>query len=603
MRRLLVGLGICFAVAGPVLVVLPAPTSGQQTTTPTTTAQQVAGSLGPWSHRLDPENRGQDSGWSRGVPGATATTLPDVPNAWPIAGAAGRRNETGSIGWWDAPVVLATAGDYAVRVGSANHDATVWLDGRRLCTHRGAYEPFTCPFTASAGRHRLVIRADWRDPAAQRRQGYDRAWFNWGGLAWPVSVVPRGATRLALTAVRTTLHGDDADLRLAIASAGTPEAVTAVLRQGARAYSFTVPAGGGVVTVRIPHAQLWSPASPTLSDLTLTVGGDPAATLHRRIGLREITWSDGHLRLNGAPLHLPGAGLPPDAARHGDGLTAADQDRLVDELKAIGANATRTQLPLSDELLGRLDAAGILVWQALGPFDHAGNFQARTPALRADARRRALATADREASHPSVLTWNLANEVSGQGNPAGQAAYIDALAQELHRRDPGRPVAADLWEQHLPKRAGLLHRHLDLVGLTEYIGFSEAPYAPAAQQDALVRTRVALLRRLFATKPIVVTEFGANANGENPTASPGGYRYQAMLLARRARLYRRLGIAGALAWVLRDYAVTPDFRGGATLAAHLPGVHLAAGRNEKGLFRMDGTAKPGVAALRAVTTG
>ena len=117
-----------------------------------------------------------------------------------------------------------------------------------------------------------------------------------------------------------------------------------------------------------------------------------------------------------------------------------------------------------------------------------------------------------------------------------------------------------------------------------------------------MRTRVARLRRLFGGKPIVATEFGANANGENPTTAPGGYRFQADLLARRARLYRRLGIAGALAWVLRDYAVTPDFRGGTSLAARLPGVHFTAGRNEKGLFRMDGTPKPGAAALRAAAT-
>src|SRR5581483_8009864 len=130
----------------------------------------------------------------------------------------------------------------------------------------------------------------------------------------------------------------------------------------------------------------------------------------------------GRLLLNGRPLLLHGASLPPDAGAHGDAFTTGDERRIVDELKALGANATRAQFPLSDGLLDRLDAAGILVWQEVGPFDPAGAFRAGTPHLVARAKRRALTTVLRERRHPSVLAWSLANEVAGQGNPAGQAA-------------------------------------------------------------------------------------------------------------------------------------------------------------------------------------
>jgi hypothetical protein len=109
-----------------------------------------------------------------------------------------------------------------------------------------------------------------------------------------------------------------------------------------------------------------------------------------------------------------------------------------------------------------------------------------------------------------------------------------------------------------------------------------------------------LLRRARAAlpgKPLVISEFGANANGHNPTESPGGYRYQSRLLARRIGFYaRRPDVAGTLIWVLREYAVTPNFRGG-TLGAQIPGVKLSGPLNEKGLFRYDGTPKPAVAAV------
>ena len=138
-----------------------------------------------------------------------------------------------------------------------------------------------------------------------------------------------------------------------------------------------------------------------------------------------------------------------DARGRGDALTAADHDRIVAELRAIGANAARSQHPLSDELLTRLDAAGILVWQHIGPFDKAGRFWAKTPRRRALAMAaRAIAAADRTAAHPSMLAFNLANEVAGRGHPRGQARYIDTLARTLHRRAPGIFVVADVWGRH-----------------------------------------------------------------------------------------------------------------------------------------------------------
>jgi hypothetical protein len=289
-----------------------------------------------------------------------------------------------------------------------------------------------------------------------------------------------------------------------------------------------------------------------------------------------------------------------DAEGHGDALTAADQDRIVDELRAIGANATRSQHPLSDELLARMDAAGILVWQHVGPFDKAGRFWARTPRRRASAMARAIDAAERTAAHPSVLAFNLANEVAGSGHPAGQARYIDTLARTLHRRVPGVFVVADVWGRHPPRRAGgRLFRDLDAVGLTEYIGIFEAAGRPVAQQEARVATLLRRARSALPGKPLVITEFGANANGLNNTDHPGGFRYQSRLLTRRIAYYaRRPEVAGMLIWVLREYAVAPGFFGG-TLRARVPGLRLSGPLNEKGLFRYDATPKPAVSAVAA----
>ena len=112
-------------------------------------------------------------------------TLPHVANPSPVTGAAGERSYRGSVGWWRTSLAVSAPGRYVVRFGSVHHRATVWIDGNVACEHDGAYEPFQCSATLAPGAHPVVLRANWRLPERQQRQGYDRAWFNWGGIAWP----------------------------------------------------------------------------------------------------------------------------------------------------------------------------------------------------------------------------------------------------------------------------------------------------------------------------------------------------------------------------------------------------------------------------------
>jgi beta-galactosidase/beta-glucuronidase len=135
--------------------------------------------------------------------------------------------------------------------------------------------------------------------------------------------------------------------------------------------------------------------------------------------MREIGRRGGRLMLNGRPLRLHGASLQEGAEGRGDALTPADADAVVARLKAIGANATRSQHPLSAELLDRLDAAGIPVWQGVGPVDAPGAWTSRTPEQRRHAVRRVRLNVLDARLHPSVLAWNLANEVAGNGHYGG----------------------------------------------------------------------------------------------------------------------------------------------------------------------------------------
>ena len=79
--------------------------------------------------------------------------------------AGGRGELPGAVAWYRTGVDVGADGDYAIRFESVNHRASVYVDGRLVVRHTGAYLPFEARTHLRAGRHVLLVRADWRSPA------------------------------------------------------------------------------------------------------------------------------------------------------------------------------------------------------------------------------------------------------------------------------------------------------------------------------------------------------------------------------------------------------------------------------------------------------
>jgi len=570
--------------------------------------------LTSWILRKDPADRGTSLGWPRGGFGGTAVSVPNVADPTPYIGRAGARNFEGSVAWYRTSFQAPRAGVYALSFQSANFLASVWVDGRALGSHKGSYLPFELRSRLAAGSHTVVVRVDWRNPAQQSREGFHRTWFNWGGLDGEVALRPIGESELSDPTVQTTLAPD------------TPDAGRATVKVSVRVNNYgpsrTIVPEGSLVheaqtiplsfpAVTLAHGQsatatasatvtqpaLWSPTGPNLYQLTLAVGSE--SSYSAEVGLRELTWHGGHVYLNGALLRLHGASIQEDALGHGDALTPADEDTIVDELKAIRANAVRTQHPLDPALLERLDAAGILVWQGIGPVEGAGNWQSSTPQLLADAEQQARTAVLAAELHPSIFAWNLVDEVAGNGHDSAEVSYVRTISRWLHEHDPTRMVAVDVWGDHPPTHAGALYSDADAIAETDYTGWYDSPHATPAQLAAQMRARLAGMERTFAGKVLVISEFGAESNGLNPPGSPGSYAFQTRLLAEHIAVYEAdPRLSAMLVWVLRDYPLNPTFQGG-SIHEVLPNLKLIEGLNQKGLFAYRGQAKPGVVATVA----
>ncbi|MEV4423354.1 glycoside hydrolase family 2 TIM barrel-domain containing protein [Patulibacter sp. NPDC049589] len=578
---------------------------------------------GPWTYASDPQDQGTTKQWQKGGFTGKDVTIPYVPNAGRITGAAGVVSHRGSVGWYRTTVNVDAAGQYAIAFGSVNHKATVWVDGKQVTTHTGEFLPFEARTTLSAGAHTLVVRADWRDPEKMKADGWHRLWFNFGGINREVTIRKLGPSEVQAPYVTTTLVGGAAKVRVSAVvvnrSVERDISLVALLRRDGQDVPITFPkvhlkarASQRVQTeVTVNDPALWAPGSPNLYDLTLTVPNESA--YQTRIGLRQVEKRGREIFLNGKRITLRGASIHEDAPGYGTGLHAEQMDALVGDLKTIGANATRAQHPLSPALLERLDAAGIMIWQGVGPTDSPGSWKSDTPAKAAVARQRVQTTLDEQQTHPSIIVWNLVNEIARNGNTGGQVPYIRETSARLKREDPGRLTALDVWATpvnytdanpvegaRVPEKMGSVYDHIDAIGITSYQGWYSDPGKPMSYLKTSIQKFSGAVKKVFAGKALVLTEFGAEANGENPTTRPGGYAYQANLLKTTIDTYASdPDFSGEIVWNLRDFGVAPTFIGGSIRTKYKGTIRLVRGLNQKGLFTYNGRPKPSVGPVKA----
>src|SRR3954449_9472899 len=154
-----------------------------------------------------------DGTWTVKFAGAVRRVkLPYAPNARAVSGAAGERSFQGGVATYRTAIEIPADGDYAIRFESVNHRASVFVDGRFVTRHTGAYLPFEARTHLRAGRHTLLVRADWRSPSAMKASAWHRVWFNFGGIDREVTVRRLGASEVDAPAIVSRLQADGSAL-------------------------------------------------------------------------------------------------------------------------------------------------------------------------------------------------------------------------------------------------------------------------------------------------------------------------------------------------------------------------------------------------------
>ena len=315
--------------------------------------------------------------------------------------------------WADKTVILEFEGVYK--------NATVSLNGKEIAFHAYGYTRFFVELGELniGGENTLTVVADNSKLPNSR-------WYSGSGIYRPVWVYVCEKDGLRPESVKISTVSID------------PTVIKVESPIPVKAEVEGVSGEGTCFELTIPNARLWSAETPDLYTAKITSSEDETEVT---FGIRQITWSNKGLFINGKETLLRGGCIHHDSGILGAATYAESEERRVRILKENGFNAIRSSHnPASSALLDACDRLGMYVmdetfdmwYNRKTPYDYGcdwvENWEADTAAM-----------VERDFNHPSVILYSIGNEVAEPVDPKG----VDAGKAQIdlcHRLDPSRPV-------------------------------------------------------------------------------------------------------------------------------------------------------------------
>ena len=371
-----------------------------------------------------------------------------------------RRVKANEVLWYRRTVsVTPTAANRTLlHFGAVDWRCDVRVNGQHVGRHAGGYDAFTLDITdALDGKDEAEIIVRVEDPTDSGTQpcGKQRAepkgiWYTPVTGIWQtvwLEVVPERSIR-ELVITPDLASGTVA---IGVNVRGDPNGCTFVCETTVDGKTASVRGvAGQVARLRVPVVKPWSPESPHLYDLkvTLSASGREIDTVSSYFGLRSIVLGKDQngvtrILLNGKPYFQYG---PLDQGYWPDGLyTAPTEAAMLHDLevtKRLGFNMVRKHVKVEPaRWYTHCDRIGLLVWQDLPnggthlPWPRDSVDGTRDPAAAAQYRRELKALIETHRNHPSIVVWVPFNEAWGQFD-------TDAILSETAALDPSRLVDA-----------------------------------------------------------------------------------------------------------------------------------------------------------------
>ncbi|MBQ8164113.1 MAG: beta-glucuronidase [Clostridia bacterium] len=370
---------------------------------------------GAWRFLLDPDNIGEDNGWQNGLPDGETVIVPSVWN-----------NELGHLnyegcGWYEKKFIT-NGGTLLLQFESVMTTSTVWLDGKKVGAHYGAFTQFEFIVNdINCGEHTLVVRADSRIDKKSFPQRYTD-WFNYGGIARDVYAHELKGISILTNHIVYELSTDlksvtvNAELELYNADASTLSSPVSVKIGEISIYSDDITLDGyerktvKTPSVTISDIDLWDTDAPNLYTVTAATDTDD---LIDKIGFRKIEVKNGDILLNNKSIELLGVNRHEEHPDWGFAFPAKLMKKDIDLICDMGCNTIRgSHYPNSKIFVDMLDEKGILFWSEIPMWGCGFGEEALKDE---DVVARGLEMHKEMTkfyyNHPSIIIWGMHNEI------------------------------------------------------------------------------------------------------------------------------------------------------------------------------------------------
>lgn len=326
--------------------------------------------------------------------------------------------------------------------GAVDWKTDVFVNGIKIGTHQGGYTPFSfnvTPFLSKSGEQELVVKV--RDPSDKGYQPRGKQVSEPRGI-WYTSVTGIWQTvwmepvhEKFIEAVRTTPDIDNHRIAVEVQTKGTTGAdiYQVTVFDGTREIASAKASSGQVLEVPVPQAKLWSPDSPFLYNMKVSLISNGKVTdqagsyfAMRKVSVKRDEKGIVRLQLNNRDQFMFG---PLDQGWWPDGLYTAPTDEAlkydVVKTKDFGFNMIRKHVKVEPaRWYYHCDQLGMLVWQDMPSGDRSPQWQnrqyfngselVRSAESETNFRNEWKAVMDLLYSHPSVVCWVPFNEAWGQ---------------------------------------------------------------------------------------------------------------------------------------------------------------------------------------------
>ena len=546
----------------------------------TTAPRQTVVLSSDWRFTVDMEKIGETEQWFREDFDRSAWSKVFVPKAWDLYEEALWGFE--GVGWYAVtiPPALAAPGRLqTLRFGRVMYHTKAWLNGEPLGENIGGYLPFEFDVTGklrSAKPNTLVLRVDNKPRLDWLPASRNIEWMQYGGILEPVVVETTARVFVSDLTIHAVPQGAGAtvDCVVEIRSREAAERlVTLRVAIGTATKSVVLKLAPGTtvqerVTMALPRAQHWSPATPFLYTLRASIEHAGAAidSTSARFGVRKIETRGRDILLNGERLYLKGVNRYDEYGRYG---VNAPRQLVVEDLrrmKSAGVNFVRVHFPQSPELISLYDEMGFLMMEEVTINWWGNGFSGKGEEVqRASILDYAIPFLERmvrrDKNHPAIVFWSMCNE-STTDNEVG-IHVMRTLIRRARELDPTRPITFVLATRE--SKGHLAYEDADIVAVNVYVGgYKGKPANHVAQvRELTAKAAEEYLRRqvdTWPTKPVIVPEFGTpgipGVHGDTSHTE----EYQAAVLE---EVWKAIGrckeVSGGIMWSWADYFHRPNY--------------------------------------------